>query len=62
MKHKQISKPQFLVRLPRPFLHLSTQKEAHGVSIKVTLKPIEMEYGNYFKSKYTTLYISTTID
>ena len=38
------------------------QKEAHGVSIKVTLKPIEMEDGNDFKWKYTTLQISTTLD
>ena len=50
------------IRLPRTFLHLSAQKEAHGVSIKVTLKPIEMEYGTDFKSKYTTLQINTTLD
>ena len=45
----------FLIRLPRIFLHLSAQKEARGVSIKVTLKPKEMEYGIDFKSNYTTL-------
>ena len=38
------------------------QKEARGVSIKVTLKPIEMEYVIDFKSKYTTLYINTMLD
>ena len=54
MKHKQISKPQFLVKLPRPFLHLSTQKEARGVSIKINLRPPYMEYDNDYKSKYTT--------
>ena len=37
------------------------QKEARGVSIKVTLKPIEMEYGNDFKSNYTTLQIITML-
>ena len=56
------AKHNFLIRLPRTFLHLSTQKEARGVSIKVTLKPIEMEYGIDFKSKYTTLQISTMLD
>ena len=44
----------FLIRLPQPFLHLSAQKEAHGVSIKITLKPPDMEYDNDHKSKYTT--------
>ena len=38
------------------------QKEARGVSIKVTLKPIEMEYGIDFKSNYTTLQFSTMLD
>ena len=37
-------------------------KEARGVSIKVTLKPIEMEYRIDFKSKYATLQINTTLD
>ena len=55
MKHKNISKPQFLIRLQRTFLHLSAQKEARGVSIKITLKPPDMEYDNYYKSKYITL-------
>ena len=59
---KRWANHNFLIRLPRTFLHLSAQKEAHGVSIKVTLKPIEMEYINYFKSKYTTLKINTTLD
>ena len=62
MKHKIWANHNFLIRLPRTFLHLSVQKEDRGVSIKVTLKPIEMEYGNDFKSKYTTLQISTTLD
>ena len=62
MKHKRWENHNFLIRLPRTFLHLSTQKEARGVSIKVNLKPIEMEYGNGSKSKYTTLYINTTVD
>ena len=35
--------------------------EARGVSIKITLKPPDMEYGNYYKSKYTTLHITTTL-
>ena len=51
----------FLIRLPRTFLHLSAQKEARGVNIKVTWKPKEMEYGNDFKLKYTTLHISTRL-
>ena len=59
---KRWANHNFLIRLPRTFLHLSAQKEAHGVSIKVTLKPIEMEYGIDFKSKYTTLQFSTTLD
>ena len=52
----------FLIKLPRTFLHLSAQKEARGVSIKVTLKKIEMEYGIDFMSKYTTLQINATLD
>ena len=48
MKHKHIRKQNFLITLPQPFLQLSAQKEACGVSIKVILKPIEMEYGNDF--------------
>ena len=52
----------FLIKLPRTFLHLSTQKEARGVSIKVTLKPIKMEYEIDFKLKYTTLQIITMVD
>ena len=44
----------FLIRLPRPFLHLSAQKEAHGVSIKINLKPLDMEYYNDYNSNYTT--------
>ena len=40
---------------------LSGQSRSRGVSIKVTLKPIEMEYGIYFKSNYTTLQINTTL-
>ena len=43
MNHKQI-------RLPQPFLHLSAQKEARGVSIKITLKPPDKEYDNDYKS------------
>ena len=54
MKHKNIANHNFLIRLPRTFLHLSTQKEAHGVSIKITLKPPNMEYENDYNSNYTT--------
>ena len=44
----------FLIRLSRPFLHLSAQKEARGVSIKINLKPPDMEYENGYKSNFTT--------
>ena len=59
---KRWANHNFLIRLPRTFLHLSAQKEDRGVSIKVTLKKIEMEYGIYFISKYTTLQINTMLD
>ena len=59
---KKWANHNFLIKLPRTFLHLSAQKEACGVSIKVTLKSIEMEYGIDFKSKYTTLHINTMLD
>ena len=62
-KHKKIwTNHNFLIKLPWTFLHLSAQKEACGVSIKVTLILIEMEYGIDFKSKYTTLQINATLD
>ena len=38
------------------------QKEARGVSIKITLKPPDMEYGNDYKSNYTTMHITTPLD
>ena len=41
---------------------IKTIKEARGVSIKITLKPPDMEYGNDYNSKYTTLQIRTTLD
>ena len=45
----EIHNTGFLIRLPRTFLHLSAQKEAHGVSIKITLKQLDMEYENDYK-------------
>ena len=51
-----------LIKSTMMLFHLSVQKETHGVSIKVTLKTIEMEYGIDFISKYTTLQINTTLD
>ena len=41
---------------------LAGQSGSRGVSIKITLKPLDMEYGNDYKSKYTTLQIRTTLD
>ena len=59
---QNMSKPQFsnqtTTNLSSPF----GSKEAHGVSIKVTLKTIEMEYGIDFMSKYTTLHINAALD
>ena len=52
----------FLIRLPWPFLHLFAQKEARGVSIKITLKPPDMEYRNGYNSNYISLHIRTTLD
>ena len=55
MNHKQISNPQFsnwtTTTLSSPF---GSKKEAHGVSIKITLKLPDMEYDNDYNSNYTT--------
>ena len=59
---KRWAKHNFLIRLPRTFLHLSAQKETRGVSIEITFKPPDMEYENDYNSKYTTLYIRTTLN
>ena len=61
-KKTKIHNADFLIS---PTMHLSPlagQSRSHGVSIKITLKPLDMEYGNDYKSKYTTLQIRTTLD
>ena len=57
-----MSKPQFSNQTTTDLSSPFGSKEARGVSIKVTLKTIKMEYGIDFMSKYTTLQINTTLD
>ena len=55
---KNESKIQNVDFLISPTMHLfplAGQSGSRMVSIKITLKPLDMEYGNDYKSKYTTL-------
>ena len=52
----------FLISPTTHLFPLVGQSGSRGVSIKINLKPLDMEYQNDYKSKYTTLHIRTTID
>ena len=63
MKNKtKIHNADFLISPTTHLFPLVGQSGSRGVSIKITLKPIDMEYGNDYKSKYITLKITTTLD
>ena len=61
-KESKIHNANFLISPTRHLFPLAGQSGSRGVSIKITLKPPDMEYGNDYKSKYTTLHIRTTLD
>ena len=52
----------FLISPTTHLFPLAGQSGSHGVSMKITLKPLDMECGNDYKSNYTTLQIRTTLD
>ena len=52
----------FLISPTTHLFPLVGQSGSHGICIKIILKPLDMEYGNDYKSKYTTLQIRTTLD
>ena len=56
-----IHNADFLISPTTHLFPLAGQSGSRGVSIKITLKPLDMEYGNDYKSKYTTLQIRTTL-
>ena len=51
----------FLISPTMHLFPLAGQSGSHGVSIKINLKPLDMECGNDYKSKYITLHIRTTL-
>ena len=56
MKNKtKIHNVNSLISTTTHLFPLLGQLGSHGVSIKITLKQPDMEYGNDYKSKYTTL-------
>ena len=61
-KKTTIHNAGFLISPTMHLFPLAGQSGSRGVSIKITLKPLDMEYGNDFKSKYTTLQIRTMLD
>ena len=57
-----IHNASFLIRPTTHLFPLAGQLGSRGVSIKITLKPLDMKYGNDYKSNYTTLQIRTTLN
>ena len=58
----EIHNTDFLISPTTHLFPLVGQSGSHGVSIKINLKPQDIEYGNDYKSKYTTLDIRTMLD
>ena len=50
-----IHNASFLINPTTHLFPLAGQSGSRGVSIKIILKPLDMEYGNDYKSNYTTL-------
>ena len=61
-KKTMIHNASFLISPTTHLFPFAGQLGSHGVSIKITLKPPDMEYGNDYKSNYTTLHIRTMLD
>ena len=48
-KESNIHNVGFLISPTTHLVPLTGQSGSHGVSIKITLKPLDMEYGNDYK-------------
>ena len=48
-KKTKIHNADFLISPTTHLFPLEGQSGSHGVSIKINLKPLDMEYGNYYK-------------